>query len=230
MKHAFVLLLILTLSLGCATTKKTPAESHRTVEIIKTYFVAPYAVACTGVAPQECLLVKHAIQAPWQNFYSTIQGFTFESGFSYILKVRETPLENPPADASSIRHELVEIVEKSTVNQPLQTLYDIWGVMKVSGEEQLSQGIFQTLEINTEKMTVLGEAGCNSYQGSIQADEISNGLIFKDILSTMSICPNQKQEDAFLKALQSVDAYYRYNQYLLLLSKGQVVIEARRMD
>jgi len=231
MKQILITTLMFSLLIGCQLTKQTVSENNkRTVEVIKTYYVAPYQVACMGVGPQKCLLVKHAINAPWQNFYSTIQGFEFESGFSYILKVKETPIENPPADGSSNQYELIEVLEKSEINQPLQSIYDIWGVIKVKDEDRLSQGIIQTIEINTHKMTVLGEAGCNGYQGVIKADNASNAISFSKILSTLKICPNQKQEDAFLKALQSVDSYYRYNQNLLLFSEGQVVIEARRID
>ncbi len=231
MKQIFITLLMFSLLIGCHTTQQTVTENNtRTVEVIKTYYVAPYQVDCMGVGPQKCVLVKHAINARWQNFYAPIQGFEFESGFSYILKVKETPIENPPADGSSIQYELIEIQEKSEINQPLQSIYDIWGVIKVNGEDRMSQGIMQTIEINTDKMTVLGEAGCNGYQGVITADNASNTITFSKMLSTLKICPNQTQEDAFLKALQSVDSYYRYNQNLLLISEGHIVIEARRMD
>jgi len=231
MKQIFITLLMILLLVGCQTTKQSVSENHtHTVEVINTYYIAPYQVDCIGVGPQKCFLIKQAINAPWQNFYSHIQGFEFETGYSYILKVKETPIENPPADGSSIHYELTEILEKHEVNQALQSIYDIWGVTKVNGEDRLSQGIMQTIEINTHKMTVLGEAGCNGYQGIIKADSTSNGICFSKMLSTLKICPNQKQEDAFLKALQSVDTYYRYNQNLLLISEGHVVIEARRID
>ena len=231
MKHFLITLFIFSLVISCTTSKKNVSEkSIRTVEIVKTYFVAPYQVDCMGIGPQKCLLVKHAINSSWENFYATIEGFSFESGYSYILKVRETPIENPPADASSIHYELVEIIEKSKITQPLQSIYDIWGVIRVNGADQLSQGIMQTIEINTHKMTALGEAGCNSYQCTIENQADSNTLTFKQIISTQKTCPHQTAENTFLKTLESVDNFYRYNQTLLLLSHGQVVIEARRMD
>ncbi|MBI9061260.1 MAG: DUF4377 domain-containing protein [Marinilabiliaceae bacterium] len=118
MKQIFITILIFSLLIACQPTKQTVSQNNkRTVEVIKTYYVAPYQVGCMGVGPQKCLLVKHAINAPWQNFYSTIQGFEFESGFSYILKVKETAIENPPADGSSNQYDLIEVLEKSEITQ-----------------------------------------------------------------------------------------------------------------
>lgn len=230
MYKAVSLLLLVFLTASCTTHKKTAEHRTRIVEEIKTWYVAPYQVDCTGVGPQKCLLVKHALDARWQNFYSPIEGFDFETGNSYILKVKETPVTNPPADASAIRYELLEIVEKSEVKQPLQSLYDIWGVIRVNGENRLAQQIPQTIEINTNQMTIMGEAGCNNYRGHLNVDEPSNKINFINIVSTRKTCPYQQQENDFLKALESIDAFYRYNQNLLLISNGQVVIQARHID
>lgn len=80
----------------------------------KTLLVAADTRTCQGVAEMDCLLVKtDKNQAEWQNFYSNIEGFTYEKGFEYELLVKETPIEYPPADASSIRYTLVKVVSKT---------------------------------------------------------------------------------------------------------------------
>jgi len=72
---------------------------------------------CTGVAPMTCLQVRRGQETTgeWQNFYAGIEGFTHEEGYRYLIRVRETPLprEQVPADASSIRYELLEVLEKT---------------------------------------------------------------------------------------------------------------------
>ncbi|REF45220.1 uncharacterized protein DUF4377 [Serratia ficaria] len=70
-------------------------------------------VDCVGVAPMKCMQVRHSAQQPWELFYTGIEGFTFEPGYRYRLKVQVTALENVPADASSLRYTLIEQLEKS---------------------------------------------------------------------------------------------------------------------
>ncbi|WP_354004293.1 DUF4377 domain-containing protein [Spirosoma liriopis] len=45
--------------------------------------------------------------------YSGIDGFAYEEGFEYTLTVNQKQVENPPMDGSSIRHTLVNVVEKT---------------------------------------------------------------------------------------------------------------------
>lgn len=78
----------------------------------KTFIVAPQTVDCTGVAPMKCLQVKETQSGNWTNFYSNIEGFTYEPGYEYVLKVKTEKIQNPPADASSIKYTLVKQVSK----------------------------------------------------------------------------------------------------------------------
>lgn len=68
---------------------------------------------CTGVAPTQCLQVRTEPGAPWQNFYGDIEGFTWQEGVDYVLRIREYTLANPPADAPSRRWVLEEILDRS---------------------------------------------------------------------------------------------------------------------
>ncbi|MEY8761849.1 DUF4377 domain-containing protein [Chryseobacterium tongliaoense] len=79
----------------------------------KTFIVGPQTVDCTGVAPMKCLQVKENASENWTNFYSNIEGFTYEPGYEYILKVKTEKIENPPADGSSIKYTLVKQVSKT---------------------------------------------------------------------------------------------------------------------
>ena len=42
---------------------------------------------------------------------NSIEGFDYQWGFVYELRVRETHIANPPADGSAIRTELLSVVE-----------------------------------------------------------------------------------------------------------------------
>lgn len=86
----------------------------QTQGVEKTIFVAPSQTDCTGVGPQTCLQIKegHPNQA-WKLHYFPIQGFTYEPGYYYRLKVLETVVPNPPADGSSLIWTLIAVESKS---------------------------------------------------------------------------------------------------------------------
>lgn len=87
-------------------------ESPQAVE--KTIYVAPSPAACTGLAPRTCLKIKEGFpNQAWKLHYDPIQGFDYEPGYYYRLKVRETIAPNPPADASSRRWTLISVESKS---------------------------------------------------------------------------------------------------------------------
>ena len=78
-----------------------------------TMIIASETKDCTGVAPMKCLQVKEKETDSWENFYSNIDGFTYEPGFEYVLKVKTEKIENPPMDGSSIKYTLVKQVSKT---------------------------------------------------------------------------------------------------------------------
>lgn len=79
----------------------------------KTFIIASQTVDCTGVAPMKCLQVKEKESDNWGNFYSNIEGFTYEPGFEYVLKVKTEKIQNPPMDGSSIKYTLLKQVSKT---------------------------------------------------------------------------------------------------------------------
>lgn len=60
----------------------------------------------------DCLQVATSADGEPQLFYDPIEGFEFSAGTSYVIDVRVTDVEDPPADASSKRYTLVQIVEQ----------------------------------------------------------------------------------------------------------------------
>lgn len=74
--------------------------------------VASQTRQCHGVGVQQCMLVKSIVSQPWEFFYGNIEGFDYEPGYEYVLKVKKEKVENPPQDASSIKYTLVKMVSK----------------------------------------------------------------------------------------------------------------------
>ncbi len=119
-KGSFVLLLLpllgLTLAVGACGADRLPEESSEESSVNeKTLFVGPTLVDCEGETPQKCMLVKEDPEADYMLFYDTIEGFVHEEGYEYVLRVEQEQVPNPPADASSLRWKLIEVVEKRPV-------------------------------------------------------------------------------------------------------------------
>lgn len=99
-----LLLVVLTTMSGCKKDDLTPG--------VISMRVADHRQDCVRVGPWKCLLVKTDGDTDWTLFYDGIEGFAYEEGFDYQLLVRREKIDNPPADGSSIRYTLVEVVEK----------------------------------------------------------------------------------------------------------------------
>ncbi|MBM4359010.1 MAG: DUF4377 domain-containing protein [Deltaproteobacteria bacterium] len=94
-------------AVSAAPTSLAPAPSPS-----KTLFVDSKRVPCQGEGVSECLRVRESESAPWDLFYRTIEGFTFEPGFTYELRVVIERVTERPADAPSRRHRMLELVSK----------------------------------------------------------------------------------------------------------------------
>jgi hypothetical protein len=103
---------------GCSqegTSMNQPAnEKGGQTEVL---LVNSALVDCVGVGPMKCMQVRRSAQQPWELFYTGIEGFTFEPGYQYRLKVLVTPVENVPADASAYAYVLDMVVESERVGR-----------------------------------------------------------------------------------------------------------------
>jgi hypothetical protein len=59
------------------------------------------------------LRVRTSKTEEWSLFYRTIEGFTFEPGFSYELELEAVATPDAPADAPSNRLRVVNILSKT---------------------------------------------------------------------------------------------------------------------
>ena len=90
-----------------------PGEEIGTMR--KTLYVGAEQVDCVGVAPQKCLLVKENPDGDYLFFYDPIEGFDWVAGYEYEIVVEVETVDSPPADGSSLRYILVEVVSKKSV-------------------------------------------------------------------------------------------------------------------
>lgn len=110
-KFSGIILVVYMMIMGCSGNTTTNNSDSKSIEL----YVDSKRVDCVGVAPQKCLRTRTDPNGEWQFFYDTIEGFDYKEGFTYKLKVNTFNVENPPADASSIRYELDEVISKTAV-------------------------------------------------------------------------------------------------------------------
>jgi hypothetical protein len=87
-----------------------PSASQKILEI------APTLEDCVGVVKTQCMQVRE-MGGDWENFFGSIEGFTFKPDYSAKILVNLTKLENPPADGSSLKYTLVRLLDLDPVRR-----------------------------------------------------------------------------------------------------------------
>lgn len=205
-------------------------SEDKTNETEKVILVNSTKVDCVGVSPMKCLQVKWINQGQeegdWEYFYSKIEGFEYQPGYIYKLKINaeELPKAQVPQDASSIKYTLIEILSQEQDRR--LRLTDVWKLESIH-EKTIVLNKDNTeipfLEINVGQMKVMGTGGCNSISGSIKTVTEDN-LSFHPIISTKKLCKNMEIENEFLAALNQTNTYKIENNHLYLYNADKAEI------
>ncbi len=95
--------------------------------------VGHFRQTAIGVGPTLVYLVQEeeAIGTEtWNYFYNGIEGFAYELGYVYSLAVEKIPVDDPPADGSSIRYTLKKIISKEAVDDTVSFEIGLKSVIK----------------------------------------------------------------------------------------------------
>lgn len=95
---------------------ETSANNSSTVS---TLYIDSELIDCMGLVPQKCMLIREDPESNWEFFYDKIEGFDYQLGYDYKIKVVITEIQNPPADTSSLKYTLVEVLEKIQADKDL---------------------------------------------------------------------------------------------------------------
>ena len=192
----------------------------------KTLYVAHHLSDCVGVGPMECMLVRDTPDGEWQLFYSEIEGFDYEPGYDYELRIRMEDIPDPPADASSIRYILEEVVSKTPMSDEAGAGADLvageWRLAAFSDEVLSAAGFdpaptLETLAAKGNGVTLAfmedgkvgGSSGCNRYTGGYTI-EGGHSLSFGPLAGTRKMCPPplMELETLALETLSAVEGVY----------------------
>lgn len=190
---------------------------------------------CVGVAPMSCLQVQKGENIGsknWEMFYSSIEGFEYEPGYLYSISVKEIelPEEEVPADGSSIKYELVEVLEKT--QDPLLALHDIYVVQEIKGTVVLGDSLTKspTMEIFVSERRIAGTDGCNNYFASIET-LTETEITFSPAGATRMLCPDMAIPDLFTDALAEVKTYTKANGQVALMNPSEeTVLLLKKID
>ena len=87
----------------------------------ETITVASRKAVCYGAGKMECFLIKHQPDGQWEFWYDGIEGFDYEPGYEYVIKVRRVEREKGLQDVGSYYYrfaDLVSMEEKQSENLP----------------------------------------------------------------------------------------------------------------
>ena len=206
---------------------------NKTMDTV-TYWVNSYRTPCEGVAPMECLEIRRGNSEAWELFYSEIEGFDYEPGYLYRIRVREEKLDpaRVPADASSIKFTLVSVEEK--VPDPKLRINDIWILEEIEGgkvtEEALSGRLKRPyIEFHLQDSRYLGTDGCNTFRGAI-ASLGERELQLGPAMSTRMSCGDMSIPNTFLQLLSKVDTYELGEGRLILIDGDTELLTFRKTD
>jgi heat shock protein HslJ len=183
------------------------------------------------------MLVKENPEDDWTLFYDQIEGFEYEEGYEYELRILEEEVEDPPADASAIKWTLVEVASRTqapaevAAEGPEGTTWTLDSY--VNGEGQLVDVLPDT-EITAEFQDgqIRGNAGCNTYFGSYQVD--GNSLSIGPVAMTEMYCFPEElmaQETDYLAALGNAASYQvAEGQLHILDAGGQTILAYSTVD
>ncbi|PZX55847.1 DUF4377 domain-containing protein [Algoriphagus chordae] len=224
-----ILFLLISSVLGAVACEK---QSEQNTE---TWWVNSAKMDCVGVAPMSCFQIQKGAEidpSAWEFFYISIEGFDYEPGNIYQIKVKVTDKDSPvPADASSKNYELVEIMSKES--DPSLRISNIWKVTQV-GDIENPTGFKSkealTFEFNASKKTYVGSMGCNSVRGAIIEND-GETLSFGPGAATMMACPDMSVENAISKALINTRGYkLEKNQLYLINESGDTLMTLQAVD
>lgn len=176
MKRLNSIALFLVITLTSCSTQKT-----------ETLWVSGYKTDCDmGAGMGKCLNIaktKNLEDAKWENFYDTIEGFTFQEGYFQKVKVTKKELDpqKVPADASTLQYSLVKVLEKKEdFRNPLSGK---WTLVAINNKAIVTTENIPELNFDIAKNRIYGTDGCNNYSAEIK-NITSNDIQFGTISNT----------------------------------------------
>ncbi len=184
----------------------------------KIFFVADHFGNCED----QCLLVRENENDDWVNFSNAIEGFKYEEGYSYKLKIKVEKLDNSiTIDKSNFKYTLLEVLSKTKSSNFDKLKIDNekkWVVTQINGFTNTTGKLPYFKIING---TIQGNSGCNTFGGAIQTNE--EGLFKVGMLrmTKMYCIEFSELENAFTSTWNKASYYNITNDILSVFDKDK---------
>lgn len=190
----------------------------------KTIHVANHYADCSETTHQTCLLIKEDENKEWTTFHDVIEGFSYEEGYEYTLKVKISKDTSSSDNSDKLQYKLIEIMSKEkasvteTDKQSNATLYGQWTVSSI---KNYSNKTGKWPHFIIKEGNISGNTGCNSFGGKIEIDE--NGL-FKPgpLAATKMYCAETAAlERSFTTAMSKANSYIIKDNTMIIYDKAK---------
>lgn len=194
-------------------------------------YIADTKAYCLSPTIMQCLQVKEKPTEPYSLFYSPIDGFDYEEGYSYKLEVMKTVQLNPVANSPVNKYYLVRVVEKEKAVQektrafpiPNHTLFYLGKINRNGTLTNTSNEKVPDIYFDLKTGNVSGNNGCNRYFG--KAVIRKENIEFKNLASTRMACPNNKTELLYMKLLAATNRFVMQDRVLKLMKDRELLLE-----
>lgn len=137
---------------SCELHEPNKNEEIDDVSNIRIFYVDHYLSTVVGVAEALAYRIKESEDSNWDYLHDGIEGFEYEMGYVYSLKVNLTHVENPPADGSSIHYELVELLTKEAVDSGFSLTIKCDSLKWITNIDDNLSLLYNTPIITTEEL------------------------------------------------------------------------------
>lgn len=180
------------------TLAKTITKSLSENTAVATWEVGENYVNAQSLGKLKCLQVKSDKRNKWEYLTSTIQGFDYQEGYRYRIRVKQTKQK----DTDSLSYSLIEVLSKERANELPSVAAFLarfkWNLLQLNGKDVSSSKA--NIGFDAKNGTIAGTTGCNNFWGNfaIKDDKIS----FLHLASTIRACNGINIENDFFQIFE----------------------------
>ena len=187
----------------------------------KIVFVADHYGNCE----EQCLLIRENKDASWDNFSGKIDGFKYEEGYSYQLKVLISKNKKGKGDDNDeFTYKLVKIISKIKTEEASSANIDDgkkWYVKQLAGFENTTD---RTPFFTIKSGNINGNSGCNTFGGNLLLNDKGLFSVGRLRMTKMYCEKYMKLEIEFSQSLSKANLYTLANDELKVFDENEQLL------
>lgn len=193
----------------------------------KKLYVADQVMACMK-NPNGCMQVKEKSKGEWQSMVDTIEGFAYQEGYNYTLKVEQ--LANT---ANGAHYKLLKVLKqkKSDFNPASRLPAKRWYLQEMVEDTtfiRLMDTSAVYIELKPADMSFSGHGLCNNFHGILNTD--GSQISLTQIVSTKMACKGTLLESIVTTMLADMHSFKVVGDKLTLAGGNKAFMQFRSKD